>query len=73
MIERPDTGLGRREWRISPRALGSSVWIAFIIWLGFLDVEARIRLEAPIVITQVPREVKAPPPHLSFFSGTHQR
>ena len=43
------------------RALGRMVWIAVFMSLGFLNAQARVGFDAPMVVTQVPREVKTPP------------
>lgn len=61
MSERQNPGWGKRHGQIWPRALGDFIGIMVSMWLGFQDVYARVVLDAPMVVTQVPREVKAPP------------
>ena len=61
MIRWPNPNLGKRHGQIPLCALGSTVWIVVSLCLGFLDVEARIGLDTPMVVTQVPRGVQGPP------------
>ena len=61
MSERRNPGWGKRHGQIWPRALGGFIGIMVSLWLGFQDVDARVVLDAPMAVTQVPRSVKAPP------------